>query len=268
MIIGRGIIPQLLKEKAQLEDIINRAELYISGVSEQGRVRVAQHGQGVQFYLVDKPYQYNGTYMPVSDRPKAIKLLQKRYCEEVLRRAYEQRQCIDKFLRAYNPEALRDIYTKAGALRRKFLKPYDLPDAEFLERWLAEEYEGLPFAEDAAEHYTLRGERVRSKSEVLIADALYRSGIPYKYERPLLIGGREFHPDFTLMRMTDREEVYWEHLGMMDDPEYLANALAKIRHYEANGIYPGDRLILTAETSRLPINQLQIQAAIDHYLLK
>ena len=40
----------------------------------------------------------------------------------------------------------------------------------------------------------------------------------------------------------------------------------RIREYEAHDIFPGDRLILTAETSRMPLNIAVIRQMIRHYL--
>ena len=120
------------------------------------------------------------------------------------------------------------------------------------------------FTEDAPEFYTAKGEQVRSKSEILIADTLYRKNIPYCYERPLEFpGAGRIHPDFTILRRSDRKEVYWEHLGMMDDPEYAANALMRIDLYERNGIFPGDRLILTHETGRQPLRTRLIEVLAE-----
>ena len=106
---------------------------------------------------------------------------------------------------------------------------------------------------------------MRSKSEVMIADALSKANIPYRYECPLRLGNAVVHPDFTVLRSSDREIVYWEHFGMMDDPEYCHKALQKIRLYEKCGIYPGIRLIITMETSYLPINLTVIGDAIRTY---
>ena len=102
---------------------------------------------------------------------------------------------------------------------------------------------------------TDRGERVRSKSELIIANLLSKEGIPYKYECPLRLKGfGTVHPDFTALRRNARREIYWEHLGMMDDPEYTARAVRKISAYILNGFYPGEDLIITAETNASPIN--------------
>ena len=55
------------------------------------------------------------------------------------------------------------------------------------------------FLEDRLIHRTERGDLVRSKSELVIADKLFSRGIDYVYEQPLdLGGGRVRYPDFTI----------------------------------------------------------------------
>ena len=108
---------------------------------------------------------------------------------------------------------------------------------------------------------------VRSKSEVMIADALEQAGIPYRYECPLQLGRAILHPDFTLLRIADRKHLYWEHLGKMDDPEYVIKNLRRIRLYEQNGIMPGIDLILTMETSWQPMNLSVIKQMIQTYCI-
>lgn len=50
-------------------------------------------------------------------------------------------------------------------------------------------------------------ERVRSKSEVIIADILNQEGIPYRYECPLqLKGWGKVYPDFTVLSERERPE--------------------------------------------------------------
>ena len=118
-----------------------------------------------------------------------------------------------------------------------------------------------------SEYYTDKGERVRSKSEILIANALNRNHIPYRYECPLYLAGYgTIHPDFTVLNVRLRKEMYWEHLGMMDEPEYIEDALNRISLYEKNHYFPGDRLILTHETLRHPLNSKNIENMIFQYL--
>ena len=108
---------------------------------------------------------------------------------------------------------------------------------------------------------------VRSKSEKIIADLLYRKGIPYHYEPELILrDGTKIYPDFAVLNLKHRKTIYWEHLGMMEDPEYSEKAVRKISAYIKNGIFPGEQLILTAETKEFPVNVREVKILIQHYL--
>ena len=79
------------------------------------------------------------------------------------------------------------------------------------------------FLEEGLIHRTERGDLVRSKSELVIADKLYARGIDYAYEQPLVLSnGRIRYPDFTIADHARGVTFYWEHLGMLDDPGYRA----------------------------------------------
>ena len=123
------------------------------------------------------------------------------------------------------------------------------------------------FGKDTREYYTIKGERVRSKSEKIIADELFRKGIPYKYECPLYLKGMgTIYPDFTFLSKKTGDEVYWEHFGMMDSPDYARKAVHKIETYENNGIFPGERLIITYETEKSVLGTEKIARMVDRYL--
>lgn len=94
-------------------------------------------------------------------------------------------------------------------------------------------------------HKTERGEKVRSKSKVIIANILFRSGIDYEYEQKLEYGpGKWKEPDFTI---TTKQGVwYWEHLGMLGVQDYDEGWIEKKEIYESIGIM--GRVITTFET--------------------
>ena len=150
----------------------------------------------------------------------------------------------------------------------KRLHPKNDAGVDVIQKWLSIPYQGKSFDDHTPELYTTKGERVRSKSEIIIADSLMRADVPYRYECPLVLKGYgKVYPDFTVLNVKLRKELYWEHLGMMDDSEYVEHALQKIATYEQNGIFPGDNLILTYETKQNPVNQKIITLMIQRYLL-
>ena len=109
----------------------------------------------------------------------------------------------------------------------------------------------------------IMGVRVRSKSEVIIADALSRAGIPFRYEYPTGIKGwGTLYPDFTCLDTRTREEIIWEHFGLMGDHDYTENAVQKIARYAASGYILGKNFIATFESGATPLSVKQVQAYI------
>ncbi len=98
------------------------------------------------------------------------------------------------------------------------------------------------FLEEGLIHRTKRGDLVRSKSEVIIANELLAQGIDrYAYEEALpLPSGRTFYPDFTLVDDDTGETFYWEHLGLLHNPEYRKRWEKKKAAYIAAGVHPID----------------------------
>jgi hypothetical protein len=69
-------------------------------------------------------------------------------------------------------------------------------------------------------HQTERGELVRSNSEVIIADHLHRRRVNYRYEEELKLGEDVRIPDFTFEDDDKDITYYWEHCGMLFNPDY------------------------------------------------
>ena len=96
------------------------------------------------------------------------------------------------------------------------------------------------FLQDGLIHRTSRGLAVRSKSELLIAEALGAAGVDFEYEKPLTLDGQTRYPDYTIEDDISGRTIYWEHLGMLDRPHYLASWERKLAWYRENGVHPVD----------------------------
>ena len=94
-------------------------------------------------------------------------------------------------------------------------------------------------------YLTENGERVRSKSEVIIANLLKDKGINYTYEETLQIGDIKLHPDFTLI--INNKTYYWEHLGMLNNKKYVTDWKRKKQTYASAEITENNNLIITTE---------------------
>ncbi|MEE3392733.1 MAG: hypothetical protein VZR00_03330 [Lachnospiraceae bacterium] len=155
------------------------------------------------------------------------------------------------------------IYNDLPESFKPIVTPVQQPAQVRLERWKTQEFEKKGFYEDGPKYFSDNNEQMRSKSELLIANMLKKYGIPYIYEKPLKLKGYGIvYPDFTLYDFVNDQEIYWEHLGMLDNSEYMDNAVAKIQDYESNGCFPGDRLILSFESGRAPLNLKLIESQI------
>jgi ATP-dependent exoDNAse (exonuclease V) alpha subunit len=115
-------------------------------------------------------------------------------------------------------------------------------------------------------HTTLREELVRSKSEVVIANQLFQHKLPYYYEKPLV--GRDGsirRPDFTIpIETSDGPDIrYWEHWGMLGDPNYEASVKRRKAWYEKNGFR--DKLVESDE--RGGFDSKKIEKMIRDHLL-
>ena len=266
MDLNYHIINDLHKEKTRLEKLKANALRTIKNAPE-GTVLIKLCNNTPQFYQRTAPKDKCGSYIPVAERDKAVQLVQKRYLERLCDAAEKQLKAIDRFLQQYDRDALKKVFISENETRRRFIIPAELPDEIYFPLWQAYEYERKGFLEGDKQHFSKKHERVRSKSEAMIADALYAAGIPYRYECPLEVNRRTIHPDFTILRPYDRKIFYWEHLGKIDDAAYMKRNFFRIRDYESDGIFPGDQLILTGETEEMPLNNIIIEQVIRHYLL-
>ncbi|MES1243724.1 MAG: AAA family ATPase [Acidobacteriota bacterium] len=129
------------------------------------------------------------------------------------------------------------------------------------------------FFEEHLIHRTARGEMVRSKSEVIIANALAAKGVDYAYEWPLTIDGVTKYPDFTIEDMESGQTLYWEHCGMLHVPTYRQRWEEKLEWYRRHGIrVNGDdggaerKLIVTRDEANGSIDSAKIAKLITQML--
>jgi len=93
------------------------------------------------------------------------------------------------------------------------------------------------FFEEGLIHRTARGEMVRSKSEVIIANLLHSMGISYAYEQPFTgKDGSVKYPDFTIEDAETGQRVFLEHLGLLHNSAYKRRWDAKVEWYRDQGV--------------------------------
>ena len=229
-----------------------------------GSLKVANKERKIDCYYKEAGMS-KWRYLKTSERGIACALAQRDYDIQLVKVAEERIRVIERFLDKYAETDLRKIYRNTNPGRRLLLSEGVVSDEVYVKRWLEFSYEGLGFEGEENEIITERGERVRSKSEKIIADKLYALGIPYRYECPLVLRNHiVVHPDFTILCVSTRQEVYLEHFGMMNDEIYVDKTMNKLATYERNGIYLGVNLFMTFETGKRVLNT----RALDDMLRK
>lgn len=194
-------------------------------------------------------------------------MAQKTYNYDIIKKAKKRLDQITKLLQNYSDDEIEQIYLSMHVERQALVQPVEPTFEQRVKLWFGQPYNGKEFQEGVPVILSERGDRVRSKSEKILADFFYRNNIPYLYEKPLYLNGYgTVYPDFTFFSKKLGQEIYWEHEGMMDKPEYARTAIKKLDLYQMNGILQGERLIITFETEQDVLNTKLISALVEKYL--
>lgn len=221
-----------------------------------------------RYYRRESSTDKNGTYLDKSKQEIKKQLAGKKYYEKLHTAVSKELTILEKMNKLNHTDAIIHTYESLNDGLKKLIHPINVDDDTYATMWEAVTYEGLEFAaEDKTEFYTKRGERVRSKSELLIANTLYDNNIPYRYEYPLeQDNGRKLYPDFMVLNRKQRKEFYWEHLGMMDNPDYVGHNIWKFNEYRKAGVVLGANLFVTYETASMPLGTGEIKRLIHLFL--
>lgn len=238
-----------------LTKLITTIENKLRKVNVEGNLRIFKDKKTTKYYLISKKADTNGKYLKKKDLSIAQKIAQRDYYIKLLKEATREKKALEKYVAGMCGTAPEDVYDELNELRRELVEPALISDRKYVVQWLSEEYRGNPYEPSELLRETKRGDRVRTKSEELLANMYYEMGIPYKYEYPFTVyDGRVKYPDFVLLKMPERKEIYHEHLGLLEDDTYRKTNLIKLRDYSKSGLYLGDNLIITYETDYVPLN--------------
>lgn len=258
---------ELVKRKEILASIINNKTAALKS-APPGNLRILKRKNHYQYYLRNDPKDTNGVYIPKKEIQKAAEIMQRDYDRKIIENASEELSKIDQYLEFLTEKSIEGVIDYFNESRKRLIAPVSLTDEEYVNKWNSKSYEPMGFSDDYDEFYSINGTRVRSKSEVIIANMLEQYSIPYKYECPLILSGNHLvRPDFTCLNIKKRQEIIWEHLGMMDDPDYAEKNIRKLSLYEKNGYIVGRNMIVTFESSHVPPASNIIKSTIENFLL-
>lgn len=248
---------------SEITEIVNKIQVFLKTAPKEN-LRICKKGRNYQFYVEKNKKR---TYIAKKNIQVAQKIAQRDYFLKLLPLLLQNTKTINQFIAQYNPKKLEQCYLILPEARKQLVTPLFIDNEAFINQWESRTYEPKKDQPDGSLR-TFKNEAVRSKSEVIIANLLYTKKVPYHYEYPVeLNNGITVYPDFLCLNKLTRQEIYWEHCGRMDDPEYTGNMIRKLSEYSKKGILLGKNLILTFETAATPLETQQVERLIDVFLL-
>lgn len=264
-ILRRSILKKIINERiAYLQSVIDSSKKSLR-YAPTGSLQVSVCRGKPQFYMYSKDEQKR-KYL--SDEKKITRLAQKEYDTKIIRAGEEEMNKLQRLYSSYPEVLVEDVIDTICTKKKPYVNPIILSDDEYARQWQSEEFSTKGVMSSSSEYVTDRGERVRSKSELTIANTLDKMGIPYKYECPLYLEGMgTIYPDFTILNVRTRKEYYHEHFGMMSDPEYSGKCVARILAYQQNGYFMGESLIATYEADGMNFSTTAFRQIVEKYYI-
>lgn len=264
-------VPPTLELHEYLDTLIKIAEQKLT--KNKNRIRVTRHGKSLQYYFITQKGDTNGKYIPKEKHKIAQEILYVEYCKKLhtlLKEKIKILTCFEKEFCSIHKQ-IEQAYTAISETRRNLFLPLIKSSEQYQKEWQEIKFTPKNFSIETPEIYTSQGLRVRSKSEVIIAETLYKNKIPFRYEYPVEIkqsdgSSTTWHPDFYCLNSRTKKEIIFEHFGIMDNPIYAEKTVKKICTYISNKIYPGEKFIFTMETTTQPLNAIQVEFLIKNFL--
>ncbi|MCQ2593177.1 MAG: hypothetical protein MJ188_10390 [Treponema sp.] len=253
-------LEQLYSIKIQLQQDLQKAP--------EGTLHISSWKNTWQYYKATPETKGKGKYLSKRKEIKIIQqLAQKQYDKTFFHQLSNEIQTLENFINNYKPQTVTELYDNWPSSTKTFVQDHCLNKAEYIQNWL-QTTPHKTYLPENLKFTTSFGLKVRSKSELMIAEALHSHKIPFRYEYPVKLNSiGTIYPDFLCLNPRTLKEIIWEHFGMMDDKEYANNAIKKIISYQKCDYIPGKNFCFTQETSAQPLDTKQINCVIKNYIL-
>ena len=240
-------------------------------INKSGQLICSTIDRHTRFYLQtdDGKKEYLG-----EDKKDLIKeLASKKHYEKMLETAKREREkllrCIKILTTGRQLADIDKVFPSLHKAVQSLIGPFKVTDDGFALNWLKSNKILRNRKLLNGQYRTLKGEYVKSKSEVIIADRLTFNNVPYIYEASAVLDDWTSirYPDFMILNKRTRKEYYWEHLGKMGDEEYAVGNQIKIEQFAKNGIILGKNLILSVECKGRPLSTEYVDTIIKEILI-
>ena len=250
----------------ELQSQRNLKKIYEGKIADlpKGNLSVTEKKEHLYYckYVDDKKI-YLGKECNEINKLKARKLL-----TEATKKMEVNEALMLQFLEEYQDISLASIEESLSKAYRSINgKVFEVVQARNYKNWGDQEYRRNTKYPEALVHRTLKGDYVRSKSEVVIANCYYVKGIPYRSEELTQIGKHIFAPDFKILVPGKNKIKLHEHFGMMHNPEYREKALWKMSIYIANGYRPYEDIIFTFDDLDGNIDAKNLDTLISNFCM-
>ncbi|MEI6602615.1 MAG: hypothetical protein WCL54_03930 [Clostridia bacterium] len=263
------VLQRCKAEMEQINLLIEKFQKEMARMPEGGVSQKVINGRQYLYHVVKngaEPKKYKQVRIKGDSPGLSEKLIRKQMLKRSLKILRRNLMAFEVFVKAYQPLFMSEI---SAGLTVKSSVPIVVFEekSDRIRNWEAEEFVSCSMLPESKKHTTFDGLRVRSKSEALIAGALESRHIPFRYEARMMLEGKEFYPDFTILRPTDGETIYWEHFGMMNDEDYACSTKRKNSIYIENGLLPWNNYIVTFDSTDGSIDAFTIHNIINAHIL-
>ena len=257
------IYERLSVELKKLDEKIQTLQVQLLNLSP-AKLIITQNGKRYKWYINDG----NGLiYLPKSQRRLAEELAKQKYLSLLLKDLIHEKKSIQSYLSHHlkHTQSAQEMLNNQGY--QELLSPQFILPSKQLKEWQNALYKRNPTFPEQLIHKSLSGNTLRSKSEALIDMSLFMNKIPFRYECELQLKDSILYPDFTILHPDTMEIFYWEHFGIMDNPDYARNAFSKLQQYNSCDIIPSINLITTYETKNQPLCSSLVEKIVQHYFI-
>ncbi len=232
-IIEKELQSQKNLKKIYQQRMGNLAKGTLSVTEKKGNRYYCKYVDGKKFYLGKEHAEIHEL--------KARKIL-----TETIKRIETNMTFMKQFLEGYQDISLDAVEASLSkAYHSEDGKAFAVVNAPNYKNWGDQQYRRDTKYPETLVHRTLKGDYVRSKSEVIIANCYYLKNIQYRSEEVTQVGKYFFAPDFKILVPGKRKIKIHEHFGLMNNSEYREKALWKMSVYIENGYRPYEDIIFT-----------------------
>lgn len=256
-------------EQTLQQGILTEYKKVLNKLPEGGLSSYCINGKIYYKLTSNEQFGKESKYLGTADN-KIVKQLQTRHffksSIKILEENLRALNYMDRHYKSYNPNEIEKNLKRAY----KCLPKECFEIAGFIDKkgWGSQPYEKSFNHPENLKHMTSKGDLVRSKSELAIADMLFNRRLEYRYEQILHIGDTILVPDFSILSQITGEVVYHEHAGMTFDDEYINNFNWKLMKYRENGVVPWKNLIITYDDENGNLDVRAISKLYDIWFSK